>query len=374
MADASEAKVGTAVAVIGAGIVGAAIGYHLARRGAAVTFLDRAGPASQATAKSFAWINASYGNPEPYFRLRYQSLLEFRHLDAELGGALAVKWGGSLLWGVEDLDLEAYIAGHRAWGYAIRVVGPEEFRRLEPRFAEPPPLAVFAEHEGSLAPVEATRALLAAAERHGARLLTDSKVGEIRARGGRVTGLETSRGPVEADHVVLAAGTGSESLAAGLGVPLPMQNLPGLLIRTRPVEPVLNRLVLGPKAHMKQDPDGRILVGESFGGDNEADDPEALGAAILARLKDCLPGISGLEIEEVLVGLRPIPADGFPVVGAAPGAPGLYLAVMHSGVTLAPIVGRLAAEEILGGARIGLLSPYRPERFAAVQAGGPGNN
>lgn len=365
MAEQTEASSRPDVVVIGAGIVGASIGYHLARRGAAVSILERARPASQATAKSFAWINASYGNPAPYFRLRFQSLLEYRHLDAALGGALGVKWGGSLLWEVEGLDLAAYIAGHRAWGYAIRGVGPDEFRDLEPGFAAPPELAAFAELEGSLAPVEATRALLAAAQSRGARVHEDCEVAEILTRAGRVIGVNGSHGAIEADHVVLAAGTDSEALAAGLGVRLPMRNLPGLLIRTRPVAPVLNRLVLSPKAHMKQDPDGRIVVGEDFGGDNEATDPRALGEAILARLKGCLPGVAGLEIEEVMVGLRPIPADGFPVVGAAPGAPGLYVAVMHSGVTLAPVVGRFAAEEILEGARVEPLAPYRPERFAA---------
>jgi glycine/D-amino acid oxidase-like deaminating enzyme len=56
------------VVVIGAGIVGASIAYHLARRGAAVTVLDRGQPAGEATEKSFAWINATWGHPEPYFR------------------------------------------------------------------------------------------------------------------------------------------------------------------------------------------------------------------------------------------------------------------------------------------------------------------
>ena len=53
-----------------------------------------------------------------------------------------------------------------------------------------------------------------------------------------------------------------------------------------------------------------------------------------------------------------------PVVGFAPDVPGLYLATMHSGVTLAPAVGRFATAEILDGARVDLLKPYRPERFA----------
>lgn len=75
-------------------------------------------------------------------------------------------------------------------------------------------------------------------------------------RAGRVAGADTSGGPIEADCVVLAAGVATEALAARLGLALPMANLPGLLIRTRPVEPVLGRLVLSPGCHVKQDPDG----------------------------------------------------------------------------------------------------------------------
>lgn len=64
----------TRVGVVGAGIIGASVAYHLARQGAA-------------TGKSFAWINASDGNPKPYFRLRFQNMLEYRRLQAELDGA-----------------------------------------------------------------------------------------------------------------------------------------------------------------------------------------------------------------------------------------------------------------------------------------------
>jgi len=66
------------------------------------------------------------------------------------------------------------------------------------------------------------------------------------------------------------------------------------------------------------------------------------------------------------VGLRPIPADGFPAVGRAQGIAGLYLAVMHSGITLAPAIGRFVADEIVTGRRDALLAPYGPERFSRI--------
>ena len=76
MSGNSNSKGPARVLIVGAGIIGASIAHHLARRGAAVTLIDRSGPAAEASGASFGWINASFGNPEPNFRLRFQSLLE----------------------------------------------------------------------------------------------------------------------------------------------------------------------------------------------------------------------------------------------------------------------------------------------------------
>jgi glycine/D-amino acid oxidase-like deaminating enzyme len=75
-----------------------------------------------------------------------------------------------------------------------------------------------------------------------------------------------------------------------------------------------------------------------------------------------LPGIADAAIEDVVIGWRPLPLDGLPVMGFSPAQPGVYLAIAHSGVTLAPILGQLAAQEILDGTRAEALSPYRPDR------------
>ena len=151
------------IAVIGAGIVGASIAWHLARRGAAVTVLDRGQPAGEATEKSFAWINATWGNPEPYFRLRFLSMQEWRRLEHELDGALGVVWRGCLIWDLADHDLEEFATRHAAWGYDVRLVGRAEIAALEPGLVAPPARAAYAAGDATIEPVAATRALLAAA-------------------------------------------------------------------------------------------------------------------------------------------------------------------------------------------------------------------
>ena len=352
------------VIVIGAGILGASIAYHLTRRGAAVTLVERGRAAGGATADSFAWINASYGNARPYFQLRLQAMQDWRRLERELDAALRVNWCGCLSWDLSDEELDDYARRYATWGYEVRLVERAEIEALEPGLIDPPARAAYAAGEGTVEPVAATRALLTAAEARGAELRCDTEVTGFRAGPGGLAGVETRAGPLEADLVVLTAGVECARLAGQLGLQLPLEASPGLLMHCKPAGRLLECVVEAPGLHVKQELDGRIVAGESFGGGPVPNDPEAEGARLLARIKSRLRSAEALELERVSVGLRPIPEDGLPAVGFA--AEGLYVAVMHSGVTLAPAVGRFAATEMLDGLRVELLEPYRPARFSGA--------
>ncbi len=109
------------VLVIGAGIIGASVAWHLARAGTRVTVIDASEPGGIATRNSWAWINASWGNPEPYFRLRARAMADWHRLEREVPD-LHVAWVGSLLWEIPPERLKSFQAEHSAWGYAVRVV------------------------------------------------------------------------------------------------------------------------------------------------------------------------------------------------------------------------------------------------------------
>ena len=179
---------------------------------------------------------------------------------------------------------------------------------------------------------------------------------------GRATGVRTHSGHIKADKVILAAGEASEALSADIGVVLPMANLAGFLAHSAPRPLVLHGIVLAPRVHMRQCVDGRVVVGWDFGGSAAPDDPHHEAEKLIGAARELLVD-DDLDLDHFTLGLRPIPADGFPVIGEAPGLPGLYLAVMHSGITLAPLVGRLSAEEIVGGHALDVLKPYRLDRF-----------
>ena len=356
-----------AIAVIGGGIVGASLAYHLAER-ADVTLLERAHPAAGATGASFAWINASFDVQPEEFRLRRESMLGWVELERRIGPELRIQRGGSIVW-LSDPEsargIEQAVRRHHAWGYPVRLIDRAELRALEPHVEpEPDAVIVYSEDEASLEPAAATAALLRAAEERGARVLAPAEVTGFELGGSRLLAVETTRGAIRADTAVLAAGIDAPRLAARLGLRIPLVDAPGVLAHTAPlVERVAKRVLLAPEIHLKQQLDGRVVIGEHAGGFHSADASRTHGEQLLAAAAHWLPALAKAELERVTLGRRPMPADGKPIVGFCGDGPRVYLAVMHSGVTLAPVIGRLACREILDGEPAELLAPYRLSRF-----------
>src|SRR5688500_10500021 len=164
------------VVVVGAGIVGASIAWHLARKGARVTVLEAGQTAGGiATRNSFGWINASAGNPAFYFRLRMRSMEEWRRIGHELL-SVGVSWCGGVLWDLPPDELDTFVAQHSAWGYSRRRVDASEAHILEPNLVRPPDRAVHAPLEGAAGGSLAARSFLESAADLGAAILTSTRV------------------------------------------------------------------------------------------------------------------------------------------------------------------------------------------------------
>lgn len=350
------------IAIVGGGVIGLSVAYHLAARGARVTVIDRATPGAAATAASFAWINAASMNGSvDYYRLRLQSLLEYQRLERDIG--LLVKHGGRLEWRGDDQALSREYAVLAGLGYGVQWLSRDEISALEPALRDPPERAVFTELECSVDPVDMTDRLAAAGTDLGVEFILNSTVTGLMVEQGAVRGVALEDRTMAADCVVLAAGADSEALAATVGLRLPMANSPGLLVHTAPAPPLLGRVLLTSTIHMKQDPGGSLVAAWDFAGGAAPDDGEREAARLLAEIASLLRLEAPLVLDAVTVGLRPEPEDGFPMVGFA-GPKNLYVTVMHSGITLAPLVGRLAAAEIIDGVEAELLAPFRPDRYA----------
>jgi glycine/D-amino acid oxidase-like deaminating enzyme len=349
------------VIVVGAGIIGASVAWHLAKSGASVIIAEAGEPGGVATRNSWAWINASWGNPEPYFRLRERAMLEWRRLDREVPG-LSVNWCGGLIWDLEPDALAAFAREHAGWGYGIRRVERDEIVRLEPNLKSVPDFAYHVAEEGMVEPLATTRALLDGTEGLGGRVLSGTPVKWLLEERGSVAGVMTDDGPLHADETVIAAGAETALILESVGVGLKMTAPAGLLAHTKPAGEVLSGLVMTPGLHIRQTAEGRIVAGTDFAGADPEGDADGLAMDLLARIRAMVKGTESLDLDFHTVGYRPTPADGFSAVGRPRGLAGLYTAVTHSGITLAPAIGLFSAQELLEGVRDPLLSPFHPDR------------
>ena len=122
---------------------------------------------------------------------------------------------------------------------------------------------------------------------------------------------------------------------------------------------------------MRQTAEGRIVAGSDFGGTEPGADPVETARALFAEVQAMLKGGDALKLDFHTLGYRPTPSDGFPIIGRAAGVDGLYVAVMHSGITLAPVVGLFATQELTTGRRDPLLAPYGLVAFCSIARGPP---
>ena len=359
------------IVVAGAGIVGASIAYHLAKRGAQVLVLEASRPCAGATGKSFGWLNATFSKrPREYFDFNVLAMDDWHRLQQELYGEPAIEWGGSVAWCADEAgadEMRRGIANQRAWGYPVREIDAGELRALLPNVAPGEVVsACYCSSEGMLAPPDAVRAILQAAEKSGAEIRIGCAIRELRCENGEVRKVLTTGGEANPHVLVLACGTAIPNLAAMADVKAPMKDSVGVLVYSTPLPRLIEGVVLAPGVHFKQDPDGRFVIGGSLvagAGTAATDDSIEQAGEIIERARRYVPGLNEARIDEVTLGNRVMPLDEYPIAGFTRQCSNLYLAATHSGVTLAPLIGRLAAEEILDGARCTILGPYTPARF-----------
>jgi glycine/D-amino acid oxidase-like deaminating enzyme len=368
------------VGIAGGGIVGASIAMHLARSGAHVLLFEKVGPAQGATQNSFAWVNA-FAEDAHYRSLRLESLKAYHELDGRL--SLNIVWGGYLKWASDraEADLVQVSAGQLAGtAYPARHITAEEIMTLDPAVTTGPITeAIYSSIDGHLDPVQVTRRFLDDAARAGARILYPCELTALDLSAGRLRGVTTTQGRFSLDRLVVAAGVDTPRILAMARFPLALKHAPGILAHSARL-PALTRLAHDAPGNVefKQMADGSIVGTDARAPPDTPEHRDILahamqfpsaelrtyhGNRILNRIARFLPAAQAVPLDRLTLGFRPMPIDEFPVIGALPTAPDIHVAVTHSGVTLAPILGRLTAEEVLQGSRVDWFAPYRPERF-----------
>jgi len=303
---------------------------------------------------------------------------------------LPVKWGGSLEWfaAPERQDrLARDVQEQQTWGEPARMLTELEASTLEPRVAFGGAGRVaLSPRDGAVDPVLVSQLLVNAAKNYGARVIEHCELLRVDETSGdqRQKILGTSCGDIAVDRFVLATGADPSAIRTFAGFDVPQRSTPGVIVVTQPIPPLLSHIVVAPGIHIHQRLDGRLVLGEQEGAPDNAAHKVRLTARptrfpsgatanqhaqrLMTLAKKYITDLPEVNVEEVIIGWRPLPLDGHPVIGPSPVDPNAYVAVMHSGVSLAAIVGELVTEELLTGQRAPVLEPFRADRaFESVR-------
>lgn len=378
------------VVVVGGGILGTSLAHALARDSVAVTLLEEQSIGSGTSSHTFAWLNATSKHDDAdYHRLNAAGMARYRELARDWGeDRLGLGGSGMLTWsGRSDAaahaGLEAQYANLRELDYPVRWLETAELQSVEPHVNFPDDAeGLMALADGWLDGSQMTRFLAHRVRALGGDVREGCGIRGLSLDGrGRVQGVESDNGAIETTKVVLAAGPATATLVAELCADAgayPMKRVKGLLLETPALEPWrwlrhVHYVTSYGELHMRPAKGNALLLGAEDLDVRIADDDsqaalEAGAAIMIERLRRYLPALpTDLTIGRCtpFVGVRPMPADGLPVVGPLPWAQGLYVMTTHSGITLGPLLGDLLAEEIVRGKMPAMLAPYRYERFEA---------
>lgn len=373
--------------VVGAGMVGAACALFAARRGLAVTVVDRGPVAGGTTGAGEGNLLVSDKEPGPELGLALLSLRLWAELAAgtDLGPVVEYEPKGGLVVASDPsalTALERFAAGQRAAGVEAESVSPDGLRALEPRLSRAVAGGVLYPGDAQVMPALAAAHLLRAS---GARVETGRTVTRVlRGSDGAVRGVATDRGEIHAPAVVNAAGTWGGQVAALAGVHLPVLPRRGFVLVTEPLPRLIHHKVYAAdyvadvasdSAALQTSPvvegtaAGPVLIGasrERVGFDRSFSLPVVRALASGAtRLFPFLERVSALR---AYLGFRPYLPDHLPAVGPDPRVPGLFHACGHegAGIGLATGTGHLIAQALAGLTPDLDLTPFRPDRFPAT--------
>ena len=421
------------VVVVGAGIVGCATAYFLARRGMRVVVVERGRVPGEQSRKNWGFVRQQGRDP-----LEMPLMLEanrmWRGLERELGADIEWVQGGNLALAADETRMarfEQWLPVAREFGLPTRLLRAHELNAVVPGLAGGFVGGMHTPGDGHADPEKTTDAFARAALAHGASLRFACAVQRVTTRAGAVDGVVTEHGEIRAPTVVCAAGAWSSRLARTLGLALPQRWVRGTVARTTPVPAVTACAVWGPGVAFRQRRDGSftIAAGGALDHDVTLDSLRQLrfflpnfwknkamfrfhiGRPLLASLAAALPGSAArrqplvwdrdlepppnpakvrrslAELQRLLPALPPLgiasrwagyidaAPDLVPVLGEAPQLRGFVFATGFSGhgFAMGPIAGRLVSELIVDGKPSLDISGFRFSRFAEGAIGRPRN-
>jgi sarcosine oxidase subunit beta len=369
------------VIIIGAGVQGASLAFHLAQRGVKVLVLERRFVGAGATGRSSGLVRMHYDVPQDT-QLAWLSFQYFRDWKNKVGGECGFTRTGFLqLVAPGDVHLlKANVAVHRSIGVPVDLIGADEVRKLAPSFFTGDiELAAYEPESGYAMPSDTAASMLNAARALGAQLMQDCAVTGITVAAGKVRGVMTAQGELAAPIVVNAAGpwAGALNRLARLDLPLDTWRHDTMFVRRPPDFGPAHLTVIDAANEMYFRPEGDLTLvgledGNPLGESPDTDTDHARPGFVergIERLSRRIPSIEHGSLHSAHGGYDGITPDQHPLLGAA-GPEGFYLDCGFSGTGFktAPAVGLCMSELILDGASKSVdLSIYAPDRFLRGQ-------
>jgi sarcosine oxidase subunit beta len=351
----------TEAVVIGGGVIGSSIAYHLARSGVRTTLLEKNAIACAASGASAGGVRQQGRDPRE-LPLSLRATVRWATLEEELTADIHYRRGGHLTLAetAQERDtLAASVERQRAAGLDLVLVEGDDLRELAPAVAPHVIAGSYSRDDGHANPGLTTKAFAAAAARHGAEIRTGVSVLSLEVSGGRVTGVRTDQGIIAADVTILAAGAWSKTLVAGVGIDLPIAPMGLQMLLTEATPHCLDQVLgsMGRRLSFKQLPNGQFLIGGGWPGDWSLDRsmghvlPASVWGSTLAATA-LVPAAREVGLADAWVGIEARAADDVPILGPVAGLDGLVIAAGFSGhgFQLSPAIGQVIAELIVEGA------------------------
>lgn len=360
--------------VIGGGVIGCSIGYHLAKVGVTTTILERGEIGMGASNAASGILSSLFGNPtDPYTRLVNTSLKMFHELAPELaetsGVDIELVQCGELELALSEDEAQVLHAAavEGAWRSSeAQWLDGAAVREMEPLLSDHIAGALFMPEVCRVNNQRLSAAYARAAERLGATVREHAEVVGLVRSGLRISGVRLHNEELSADHVIIAAGPWSGIIAETLGSYVPARPIRGVNLNLQPGGRSIGRVIHGGWGLLVPRNDGSVIAGATV---EEADYDNRVTAGAIQDIMNMsellVPSLRDARLNWALAGLRPGSPDDAPMLGSVPGWQGLQVATGHyrSGILLSAITGKLMAEHITG-AKPDLIEHFSPKRFA----------
>ncbi|HSJ52406.1 MAG TPA: FAD-binding oxidoreductase [Anaerolineae bacterium] len=371
-----------AVAIVGGGINGASAAYHLARRGCKdVVILEKDLLAQGSTGLSAGGIRQQFSHPAN-IRLSQEAVRVFERFEEEFGVDMEFRQVGYLFLAQSEMAWQKFqvdVQVQRQHNVPVEILSPEEIKYRWP-YLNVSDLrgGTFCPEDGYADPYMAAMGFANAARRLGVRFEEQTRVTDVRVEGGKVCGVNTTRGPIDAPVVLDVAGPWSAEVAAMAGFDLPVKPVRRQVFvsaRFDPIPKPVPMILDIDKAFYFRGEGPGILMGMSDPGEPPSYNLNwdySFMEKVIEEAVHRAPILEECEINRGWGGLYDITPDDNPIIGALPDAQGFFCAIGFSGhgFQQAPTVGRILSELILDGHTDFDLSPFAYDRFERVQGKG----